>query len=100
MPAPALFVVLEWRGRRTHSGRMMSASLLQATAAVFGPAEIATLTEAYRTALSFIDEGSVRPEVPGHELRRRLASRIIEEARSGGSDPKLLAERALARLTA
>ena len=76
----------------------MSASVFQPTIAVFGPAEIATLTEAYRTALSSMDEASVPLEMRGHELRRRLASRIIEEARRGGSDPKLLAERALAGL--
>ena len=76
----------------------MSATLLHATNSVFGPAELATLTEAYETALSFIDEGSVRPEMPGHELRRRLARRIIEEARRGALDPGLLAQRALAGL--
>lgn len=76
----------------------MSASLFHAAVAVFGPAEIATLTEAYKTALSSIDEGSIRLDVPGDELRRRLASRIIEEARRDPSDPKRLAERALAGL--
>jgi hypothetical protein len=76
----------------------MSAEIFRSTSAVFGPAEIANLTEAYNTALSSIDEGSVQFDVPGHQLRRKLASRIIEEARSGQSDPKLLAERALAGL--
>ena len=77
----------------------MPATLLRDAGAVFGPAEIANLTQAYETALSSIDEGSVQLDVPGHALRRKLASRIIDEARQGHSDPKLLAERALAGLT-
>jgi hypothetical protein len=76
----------------------MSASLFQNVAAVFGPTEIANLTEAYNAALSSIDEATVQLDLPSHELRRRLAARIIAEARSGQSDPKLLAERALAGL--
>lgn len=76
----------------------MPTKLFGHAAAVFGPAEIANLTSAYNTALSSIDEGNTRIELPGHELRRKLASRIIEEARRGPSDPELLAERALAGL--
>ncbi|NNM74805.1 hypothetical protein [Enterovirga aerilata] len=78
----------------------MPTQVFRTAAAVFGPAEIANLTEAYNTALSSIDEQTLRLDVPGHELRRRLASRIIEEAKRGQSDPKLLAERALAALAA
>ena len=76
----------------------MTADYFRKASAVFGPAEIANLTEAYAAALASIDEGSVRSDVPGHRLRRELASRIIEEAARGQSDPKLLAERALAAL--
>lgn len=78
----------------------MSSSVFGKAAAVFGPAEIANLTRAYDTALSLIDEESVEIAIPGHQLRRRLASRIIEEAQQGQSDPKLLAERAVASLAA
>jgi hypothetical protein len=79
---------------------MMPTKLFGQAAAVFGPAEIANLTAAYNAALSSIDEGSVRIELPGHELRRKVASRIIEEASQGQRDPTLLAERALAGLSA
>ena len=78
----------------------MPKKLFGQAAAVFGPAEIANLTAAYSAALSSIDEGNVQIEVPGHELRRKVASRIIEEASQGYSDPVLLAERALAGLAA
>ena len=78
----------------------MPTKLFGKAGAVFGPAEIANLTAAYHAALSSIDEGNVRIELPGHELRRKVASRIIEEASQGQSDPALLAERALAGLSA
>jgi hypothetical protein len=66
---------------------------------VFGPTEIANLSAAYQAALSAIDEGrDVLAHVPGHELRRKLASRIIEEAARGELDPDQLAQAALARL--
>jgi hypothetical protein len=78
----------------------MPTKLIGRPAAVFGPAEIANLTAAYATALSAIEEGNVRLEVPGHELRRKVALGIIEEAARGQSDPALLAERALDGLAA
>ena len=67
--------------------------------AVFGPAEITNLTEAYREALMSIDDSAAHAGVPGHELRRRLASLVIDEASRGQSDPRLIAEKALAELT-
>ena len=78
----------------------MATNLFGQAAAVFGPAEIANLTAAYSAALSSIDEGNVRIQVPGHELRRAVASRIIAEASKGYCDPALLAARALAGLSA
>lgn len=76
----------------------MSASLFGEAAAVFGPSEIANLSDAYNQALSYMNEEGAEIAIPGHQLRRQLASRIIEEARSGHSDPRLLAERAVASL--
>jgi hypothetical protein len=77
----------------------MQTSVLQKAVAVFGPAEIASMSAAYHVALSSIHEESLNLDVPGHELRRQLASRIIEEARREPSDPQLVAERALAALS-
>jgi hypothetical protein len=77
----------------------MRTSVLQKAGAVFGPAEIASMSAAYHVALSSIHEEGLNFDVPGHELRRRLASRIIEETRRGPSDPQLVAERALAGLS-
>jgi hypothetical protein len=77
----------------------MPTIVFERAAAVFGPTEIASMSEAYRVALSSIGEETLTVEVPGHELRRRLASRIIEEARRGPSDPRNVAERALAGLS-
>lgn len=78
----------------------MPTKLFEPSAAIFGPAEIANLTAAYNAALASIAEGDVRINVPGHALRRKVASRIIEEASHGHTDPELLAERALAGLAA
>ena len=66
---------------------------------VFGPEKIAKVSAAYDAALNSITEGrEFQGALTGREIRRQVASLILEEARGGEFDRERLVKAALRRL--